>query len=74
MTERVKNLIEGYDESKRGKCDVKGAYQIDHIKPIIDCWYDKWTPEQAADLTNLRFVPWKENLSYRKWRKKKMHH
>lgn len=73
LTERVKSKIEGYDESKRGKTNIKGAYQIDHIKPIIDCWYDKWTPEQAADLSNLRFISWEDNLKLRKWRKQQAH-
>lgn len=70
LTERVKHLIKGYEEDKRGKAGVDGVYQIDHIKPIIDCWYDKWTPEQAADLSNLRFISWEENLKLRKWKKK----
>jgi hypothetical protein len=73
LTERVKHLVDGYSEVKRGKTNVEGAYQIDHIKPIIDCWYDGWTPEQAADVTNLRFIPWEENLKLRKWRKHLTH-
>lgn len=70
LTERVKHLIKGYDETKRGRAGINTAYQIDHIRPIIDCWYDKWTPEQVADLSNLRFISWEENLKLREWKKK----
>lgn len=71
LTERVKHLINGYDNSKRGRTNVSGSFQIDHINPIIDCWYESWTPEQTANLDNLRFVSWQENLKFRKWRKNK---
>lgn len=71
LTERIKHLIPNYDQSKRGKVGIPGAHQIDHIKSIIDCWYDNWTPEQAADVTNLRFISWEENLKVRKWKKKR---
>lgn len=67
LTERVRHSIPGYDEKKRGKAGVSGAYQIDHIKSIIACWYDGDSAEQAADLSNLRFVSWSDNLKVRKW-------
>lgn len=68
LTERVKEQIEGYVEDKRGRAGIPGAYQIDHIRPIIDCWYEGWTPEQVSDLTNLRFISWEENLKIRKYK------
>lgn len=67
LTERVRFSIPNYDEAKRGRCGVSGAYQIDHIKAILDCWYEGLSAEVAASLDNLRFVPWEENQSYRKW-------
>lgn len=70
LTERNRFLIKGYDETKRGKAGIPGMYQIDHIKSIIDCWYEKLSPEQAADVLNLRFIPWEENLKIREWKKK----
>lgn len=70
LTERVKHLIPNYNDSLRGRCGIEGKFQIDHIKPITDCWYENWTPEQAADLSNLRFISWEENLKLRKWEKR----
>lgn len=70
LTERVKHLIPGYDESLRGRVGIKNAYQIDHIKSIVECWYEGYTAEQAADVSNLRFITWNENLKLRKWKKK----
>lgn len=67
LTERVRFSIPNYDESKRGRSGCGGAYQIDHIKPILDCWYEGLPAEEAASLDNLRFIPWEENQSYRKW-------
>ena len=72
LTERVRFSIPNYDESKRGKCGVSGAHQIDHIKSILDCWYEGLAAEQAASLNNLRFIPWKENLNYRRWNRCKI--
>ena len=67
LTERVRFSIPNYDESKRGRSGMSGAYQIDHIKAILDCWYEGLPAEEAASLDNLRFIPWEENQSYRKW-------
>lgn len=40
-----------------------GGYHLDHITPIIECFKMGWTPEQAASLSNLQLLPWKDNLS-----------
>lgn len=70
LTERVRHNIPGYSESLRGRAGVQGAHQIDHIKPVIDCWYEGWTPEQAADISNLQFIAWGDNLKRRTYKKR----
>ncbi|MCG7944918.1 MAG: hypothetical protein N0C84_01080 [Candidatus Thiodiazotropha taylori] len=54
------HLLENYDKP-RGLCGVKGAYQLDHIVSISKAYDLGWKPEEVANLTNLRFIPWKEN-------------
>jgi hypothetical protein len=46
----------------RTLCGVEGGWQLDHIVPIKECFEQGWTIEQAAQITNLRMLPWKENL------------
>jgi len=70
LTERNKHLIPNFNESIRGRVGETGAYQIDHKKSIIECWREGISPEQAADVSNLQFIPWQENLRKRKWIKK----
>lgn len=62
LTKKIKHLIEGYDESKRGRMGKPGAYQIDHIVDIK--WgFENGIPEEfIADLSNLQFIPWEENI------------
>jgi hypothetical protein len=48
---------------KRGLAGVEGAYHLDHKIPIIECFKAGWTPEQAADLSNLQILKWEENLA-----------
>jgi hypothetical protein len=62
LTHKIKNLIEGFDESKHGKMGVGGAYQIDHIIDIKFGFYNNIPAEEIADLKNLQFIPWEENL------------
>lgn len=46
----------------RTLCGVDGGWQLDHVKSVRQCFDEGLTPEQAADLTNLTMLPWKENL------------
>lgn len=50
------------DSDKRGRCGVEGAYQIDHIRGIKDGYTAKTPPEEIAHISNLRMLPWAENL------------
>jgi hypothetical protein len=46
----------------RTLCGVDGGYQLDHITPIKECFNKGISAEEAADLKNLRILPWKDNL------------
>ena len=48
---------------KRGKAK-KGTdhYQLDHIIPISEGFRDNIDPNIIGDISNLRFIPWKENI------------
>jgi hypothetical protein len=41
---------------------VDGAYQLDHITSISEGFSKNISPEVIADMSNLRMLPWKENL------------
>jgi hypothetical protein len=41
---------------------VDGGWQLDHIKPIKECFLSGLPAEEAASLDNLRMLPWKDNL------------
>jgi len=47
----------------RGKAK-KGTdnYQLDHIIPISEGFRDNIDPNIIGDISNLRFIPWKENI------------
>ncbi len=62
LTKKIKHLIEGYDEKKHGKMGILGAYQIDHIIDIKYGFDNNISPEKIADISNLRFIPWEENI------------
>lgn len=47
---------------RRGRCGVKDAYQLDHIVSITEGFAKRIPAEQIAHLSNLRMIPWKENL------------
>lgn len=56
-----KNIINpnNYPRTKMG---VQGGWQLDHIKPISECFNEGISIQDAADVKNLRMLPWKENL------------
>ena len=46
----------------RTLCGVEDGWQLDHIIPIKECYERGMTPEEASDISNLRMLPWKDNL------------
>jgi hypothetical protein len=50
------HLLEYSD--KRGK----KSYHLDHIYPVSKGFKNKIPPEIIGDLSNLRFIPWLDNL------------
>lgn len=48
---------------KRGRCGVKGAYQLDHIISINEGWEKGIPAEEIGAFENLRIIPWKQNLT-----------
>lgn len=46
----------------RTLCGVEGGWQLDHIIPIKECFEKGITTEEASAITNLRMLPWKDNL------------
>lgn len=46
----------------RTRMGVKGGWQLDHIKPVIECFRQGISIEEASDIKNLRMLPWKDNL------------
>lgn len=55
------HTLEFYE--KRGK-SKKGTdnYQLDHIIPISEGFRNNIDPNVIGDISNLRFIPWKENI------------
>ena len=59
-------LLENYDKP-RGLCGVDGAYQLDHKISIKYGYENNMPPEEIGHISNLQFIPWKENRT--KWDK-----
>lgn len=59
---RLQNIkiLEHYE--KQSKAPNEHAYHLDHIYPIIKGFENNIPPEIIGDISNLRFIPWKENL------------
>ena len=55
------------DNLPRGKMGVEGAHQLDHIKPLRQCFDEGVSPEESAALSNLQFITWQNNLSRRNY-------
>lgn len=58
---QYKNIINP-NNYPRTLCGVEGGWQLDHIVPIKECFEKGITAEQASDISNLRMLPWKDNL------------
>lgn len=65
LTEKFVYLIDGYDETKRGRAGINGAYQVDHIISIKDGFLNDIPEELIADISNLQFITWEENIRKR---------
>lgn len=50
---------------KRGVSGVDGAYHLDHKFSISEGFKNKVKPQIIADLNNLEFIPWEENVKKR---------
>lgn len=46
----------------RTVCGVEGGWQLDHIKTIRECFDQGVSVEEASRVSNLRLLPWKDNL------------
>lgn len=55
------HLLENYD--KRGQTGQEDAYHLDHIIPISYGLLNDIPPQIIGDISNLRFIPWEENLT-----------
>ena len=49
----------------RGLCGVKGAYQLDHMYSILEGFKNGVESKIIANINNLEFIPWEENLKKR---------
>ena len=55
------SILEHYDKRARGPDEH--AYHLDHIYPVIRGFENGIPPELIGDISNLRFIPWKENVT-----------
>lgn len=46
----------------RGVSGIDGNYHLDHIYPIRQGFLNKINPEIIGHISNLRFIPWKDNI------------
>ena len=53
-------LLENYE--RRAKAPQEHAHHLDHIYPVIRGFENGIPPEVIGDISNLRFIPWQENL------------
>lgn len=47
---------------RRGTNGKEGAYTLDHIISVAFGFKNNIPPEEIADISNLRMVPWKDNI------------
>lgn len=47
---------------KRTRMGIEDGWQLDHIIPVSECFKKGMSVEEASDISNLRMLPWKENL------------
>lgn len=56
-------LLKNYE--KRGVSGIDGAYHLDHKYSISEGFKNNIKPQIIADLNNLEFIPWEENVKKR---------
>lgn len=56
------SLLENSDKP-RGLAGTPGNYQLDHMVSVRYGFDNNIPPEIIGDISNLRFIPWEENLS-----------
>lgn len=54
--------LENHEKRGSHRKDKK-AYHLDHIFPISQGYFYKIDPTLIGDIKNLRFIPWRENIS-----------
>lgn len=65
LTEKcyVENMeIINPEKHPRTIAGVEGGWQLDHIKPVRQCFDEGISPEQASSVENLRMLPWRDNI------------
>lgn len=55
-------LVLNRDEKNKESGGVEGGWQLDHIKPVSECFDEGVPVEEASDASNLRMLPWLDNL------------
>lgn len=68
LWETEKNYILNIDKINpknhpRTLCGISGGWQLDHIYPISEGFKNNKSVEEIAAVSNLRIIPWKENLT-----------
>lgn len=51
------------NQDKRGKTGIEGAYHLDHAISIKYGFANNISPEVIGHISNLRFIPWRDNIS-----------
>jgi len=54
-------LLENF--KKRGNSSKKNAYHLDHKFSIVEGFKQGIDPDVIGDISNLEFIPWRENIS-----------
>jgi hypothetical protein len=66
LTRRVDTSILP-NSDKRGRAGMNGAYHLDHIIEISEGYIRGINPEELAEIENLQFIPWEQNMKKRKY-------
>jgi len=70
LKELRKDLYEYWQSNPWTGSGDSSRLSLEHTKPIIDCYNEGLSVEQAGDISNLEIIPYRENnLRYKKIRK-----
>jgi hypothetical protein len=50
---------------------IQDGWQLDHIIPVKECFEKNISPEEASLVTNLRMLPWRQNVTRNRDKNKK---